>query len=70
MTEHKEYHNRLIRANHLGLDGIAWLTHAWDDWYYCNVKGTWANGNAAEGVYCREKAKDVERYLLPGYYTE
>jgi hypothetical protein len=70
MAEHKDYNMRLINAKHLGLDGVAWLQHAWDDWYYCMVKGTWGNGNPAEGVYCRERAKDVERYLLPGKMEE
>ena len=62
---HKEFDGRAVTATHLGLKGKAWVTHAWDDWYYIHVKGTWANGNAADGIYCREQAHTVAKYLVP-----
>lgn len=62
--EHKEYDGREVHAEHLGLTGKAWVSHAWDDWYYIHVKGVWANGNAADGVYCREQAHTVKQYLI------
>jgi hypothetical protein len=63
MTEHKDYDGKELRCTHLGLKGKAWAQWAWDDWYYIHVQGTWANGNEAKGVYCREQAHTVGRYL-------
>lgn len=65
-TEHKDFHGCSITARHLGLTGNAWVTHAWDDWYYCHVLGTWANGNKAEGILCRERADVIRQYLING----
>jgi hypothetical protein len=53
-----------ISCSHLGLKGRAWVTHAWDDWYYCNVEGVWPNGNEAKGILCREQAPVIARYLI------
>jgi len=69
-NEHKSYHLRNISAKHLGLDGEAWLVHAWGNQYYCMVKGTWGNGNAAEGCYCRATPEEIDRYLLPTMHKE
>ena len=61
---HKEYDGREIRCSHLGLKGRAWLSHAWDDWYYCHVDGVWENGNKAHGILCREQAHTIRQYLI------
>jgi len=61
--EHKEYEGREVRATHLGLKGKAWVTHAWGDWYYIHVDGTWAKGNKTDGIVCREQAHTVKQYL-------
>ena len=66
MAEHKDFDGCAITARHLGLDGHAWVVHAWGDQYYCMVKGTWGNGNAAEGCYCRATADEIRPYIIRG----
>lgn len=63
MAEHKAYDGRELRCGHLGLTGKATAIHAWDDWYYIMVDGTFANGNEVKGCYCRERADVIARYL-------
>ena len=62
--EHKAYDGRKITCKHLGLTGEAWVTHAWGDEYYCHVKGSWANGNKADGILCRATPAEIAPYLI------
>lgn len=61
---HNAYDGLAIRASHLGRNVTATARWAWDDWYYIVVSGTFDNGNAANGVYCREQAATVRQYLI------
>lgn len=62
---HKEYDGRALRASQIGKNVTAVAQYAgWDDWYYIVVKGTFDNGNPANGVYCREQANVVAKYLI------
>jgi hypothetical protein len=65
MSDHTDFDGLAITCRHLGLDGHAWLSHAWGDQYYCHVLGTWPNGEAAKGILCRANPDEIRPYLIP-----
>lgn len=64
MTTHKDFDGLEIVATHIGKNVTATAKYAgWDDWYYVMVKGTFDNGNKADGCFCRAQAYEIASYL-------